>query len=151
MRSTQNSESAPTALVRDDRGVLSPRLRMAQVVGRACGYGVIASVLLFLGMQLQADHEQRLTVLSVTSLLSFVSAAIGLVFGPFYWLCARGDIKRWRDWRAARGRFDGVSVFAPTLLRCGIIGLVLGPSALLLGSLVEHANQGGWLYGNFSY
>jgi hypothetical protein len=124
-----------------------PRLRFGVVLLRGALYGLAAVPLAGLLMLGVAGHETRLTFLAVTAGISLAAAVAWLPMGAFFWLCCRGDIRRWRDWRSVRGRFDGVCIAGPAMVRVGALGLTLGGCAWLLYQAVDAAGYATWLYG----
>ncbi|MGY0061667.1 DUF6336 family protein [Streptomyces sp. LZ34] len=55
-----------------------------------------------------------------------------------------------RPWtrRTVTGQTESVTVAAPVLVRCGVVGLVLAPVALWLYGVVDEAAYDSWLYGS---
>ncbi|WAU81950.1 DUF6336 family protein [Streptomyces sp. Qhu-G9] len=149
MTRTQRTDAAQTSQVAtDEDGVRLPRLRFTDVVLRGTVQGIAAVALLVVGMLFVADHHDRETFLAVTAGFSAVLAGTGIVFGVFFWTACGGDIRRWRDWRTITGQTGGVMIMAPTLVRVGVLALVLFPGALGLYHLVDDAAYDSWLYGS---
>jgi uncharacterized protein DUF6336 len=128
-------------------GVRLPRLRFGPVLLRGLLCGVATIPVGAVPALLVSRHGDRLTFLSVTGFVGWIVAGVGLAFGGFYWLCSRGDVRRWRDWRTLRGRYGGVSILGPTLVRVGGWGVTSGAGQILLYLAVSAAPYGGWLYG----
>ena len=78
---------------------------------------------------------------------SLIVAACWIPVGGFLWICCRGDVRRWRQWRSVTGRYGGVSVVAPAMLRVGVVGLVLGVGGLQLYGGVDAAGCSSLLHG----
>jgi hypothetical protein len=127
--------------------VIEPRLRLTGVLLRGALFGVAAVPLVAAVTLVIGDHEARLTFTAVTAGFSLIGSIVFGLIGGFYWLCSRGDIRRWRDWRTLRGRYAGVSVLGPTLLRLAAVGLPLAAGALLLYAAVDAGSAPAWLSG----
>ncbi|MFG2332398.1 DUF6336 family protein [Streptomyces sp. NPDC048604] len=133
---------------RDEDGVLLPRLRFWEVACRGALYGLAANALAALGMAFVTDHNDREEYLAVVSGLGLIAGGALLVIGLFFWGCCLGDIRRWRDLRTITGQTDAVTIMAPSLIRVGVLGLVLFPGPYGLYHLVDAAPFGSRLYGN---
>ncbi len=123
------------------------RLGFGRVLVRGALYGLAASAAAGIAALAVAGHQHRLTSLAVIAGVGFVVAAAMLPIGGFFWLCSPGDHRRWRDWRTLQGRYDGVSILGPAMVRLGSLGLVLGAGSLLIYRILNSAPYGSWWYG----
>ncbi|WP_418955325.1 DUF6336 family protein [Streptomyces tritici] len=133
---------------RDEDGVLLPRLRFWEVVRRGALFGLAAEVLAALGMFFVPGHSDREEYLAVVSGLALIAGGLFLVTGLFFWACCVGDVRRWRDLRTITGQTDAVTIMAPSLVRTGVLGLVLFPGPYGLYHLVDAAPYDSWLFGS---
>ncbi|MEU1662737.1 DUF6336 family protein [Streptomyces sparsogenes] len=131
-----------------ESGIIQPRLRLRDVLLRGALYGLAAIVVLVIAMLCVGDHHDRMEFLAVAGGLGLVFGGVFLLFGFFFWSVCGGDIRRWRDWRTVTGQTEGVTIMAPALLRCGVVGLVPAPVALWLYGVVDGAAYDSWLYGS---
>ncbi|MGY0061674.1 DUF6336 family protein [Streptomyces sp. LZ34] len=132
----------------DESGIIEPRLRLRDVLLRGALYGLAAVPVLMVAMWFVADHHDRMEFLAVAGGLSLVFGGGFLLFGFFFWSVCGGDIRRWRDWRTVTGQTEGVTIVAPAMVRCGVVGLVLAPVAIWLYGVVDEAAYDSWLYGS---
>ncbi|GAA2076202.1 hypothetical protein GCM10009801_31470 [Streptomyces albiaxialis] len=109
-------------------------LRFWGVLGRGALYGLAAVPVTAL-VAYVLRGEQRISFLLVASGAGLLGGAICLALGGFLWI--PGEARRWREWRAllSEGQYEGLTVLAPTMVRVGAVGLVLGPFAYGLHGL----------------
>ncbi|MFJ8085884.1 DUF6336 family protein [Streptomyces sp. NPDC096205] len=131
---------------RDDEGVLSPRLRLGNVVLRGAMFGAVGAVVAAMAALVVGDHHDRMEFLAVVGGLCLVGGGFFLLIGLYFWSACGGDIRRVRDWRSVTSQFDGPTLVAPVLVRLGALALVVAPAAFGLYDLVDGASYGSWLY-----
>lgn len=129
-------------------GISQPRLRLRDVLGRGVLYGLAAIAVLVIAMWCVSDHHDREEFLAVVGGMALVFGGVFFLFGAFFWWMCFGDIRRWRDWRSVTGRYEGITIMAPAMVRCGVTALVLAPAAMGLYGLVDEAAYDSWLYGS---
>ncbi|MBD0840219.1 DUF6336 family protein [Streptomyces sp. TRM68416] len=132
----------------DEDGVITPRLRLRDVLLRGLLFGLVGSLLLFAGQLLIGDHGDRLDFLAVLGGLSLVFGGGFLLAGLFFWALSRKDIRRFRDWRTLTGQHSALFITGPAFVRVGVLALVVGLAGFGLYHLVDDASYGSWLYGH---
>ncbi|MER7111331.1 DUF6336 family protein [Streptomyces sp. NPDC000229] len=132
----------------DQDEITQPPLRLRDVAARGALYGLVAVPLLGALSFFVADHHDRMTFLAVIGAFAASLAAVGILFGLFFWWACGGDIRRCRDWRTVKGQTEAVTVAAPVLVRLGVLALVLFPGAVGLYHLVDSAGYDSRLYGS---
>ncbi|HEY9368333.1 DUF6336 family protein [Streptomyces sp.] len=142
-----NSPGAGTLRTRDEDGVLLPRLRFWEVVLRGALYGLAANVVAAVGMFFVPDHSERMSYLAVVSGLGLIWGGGSLLIGLYFWSACMRDVRRWRDLRTITGQTEALTIMAPSLVRLGVLGLVLFPGPYGLYHLVDAADFDSWLYG----
>ena len=130
-----------------ERGITQPRLRVRDVLLRGALYGLASIVVLLIAMWRVGDHSDREESLAVVGGIALVFGGVFVVFGAFLWACCGGDIRRWRDFRSLTSQWEGATIMAPAMVRCGVVALVLAPAAIGLYGVVDEAAYGSWLYG----
>jgi hypothetical protein len=131
----------------DQDEITQPPLRLRGVAARGVLYGLVAVPLLGALSLFVADHYDRMTFLAVVGAFAASLAAVGILFGLFFWWTCGGDIRRCRDWRTVRSQTQAVTIAAPVLVRLGLVALVLFPGAVGLYHLVDSAGYDSWLHG----
>jgi fatty acid desaturase len=131
------------------RPVIEPRLRFGGVVARGLLYGIAGAILLMASSLTVSDHDGRLTYLAVFAGFALVIGIVTASFGGFFWLASRNDVRRFRDWRPISGRYDGVAIMAPVMVRTAAFCLVLFIAGVAFYSLVSAARYGTSLGGSF--
>lgn len=131
-----------------ERGIIQPRLRVRDVLLRGALYGLASIVVLLIAMWCVGDHNDREEFLAVVGGIALVFGGVFVVFGAFFWACCGGDIRRWRDFRSITSQWEGATIMAPAMVRCGVMALVLAPAAMGLYDVVDEAAYGSWLYGS---
>ncbi|MGV9450190.1 DUF6336 family protein [Streptomyces sp. NPDC003635] len=136
-----------TTLDRD--GVITPRLRLGNVLLRGSLFGLFAAVLLVVaGLLFVSDHHDREEGFAVFGILMLILGAGFLLMGLFFWLLSRDDIRRFRDWGTVTTQADSITLIGPAFVRVGLLGLILGLAGLAISGLVEQASYGSWIYGD---
>ncbi|MFD7501110.1 DUF6336 family protein [Streptomyces sp. NPDC059850] len=129
------------------RRIIEPRLRIRDVLLRGALHGLASIVVLLIAMWCVGDHNDREEFLAVVGGIALVFGGVFALFGAFLWACCRGDIRRWRDVRSVTSQYEGATIMAPAMVRCGVMALVLAPAAMGLYGVVDEAAYGSWLYG----
>ncbi|MEV0172792.1 DUF6336 family protein [Streptomyces sp. NPDC050803] len=132
----------------DEDGVITPRLRLRDVLLRGTLFGLAAALLLTACLFLVGDHHDREEFFGVLGGLSLVSGGFFLVVGLFFWALCRKDIRRFRDWRTITGQYEAPLVMAPAFVRVGLLCIVMGLAGVVLAGLVDQAAYDSWLYGD---
>ena len=127
--------------------ITEPRLRLRDVLRRGALYGLATIPALVVAMWCVADHHDRMEFLAVAGALGLVFGGVFFLFGAILWWTCGGDIRRWRDWRTVTGQWEGATIMAPAMVRCGIVALILAPAAIGLYDVVDEAAFDSWLYG----
>jgi hypothetical protein len=125
-------------------------LRLRDVLARGAAYGLGAAFAGTLAVALGGgltSHADRAAFLHGLGVLGSVLAGVFGPVGAFLWACCLGDLRRWRDLRTLRGRYDGVSVVAPTLLRVAAAAAAAGAAGWLALAVVDAAPGLALLYG----
>ncbi|WP_063732678.1 DUF6336 family protein [Streptomyces sp. RTd22] len=130
-----------------ERGITQPRLRVRDVLLRGALYGLASIVVLLIAMWCVGDHSDREEFLAVVGGIALVFGGVFVVFGAFLWACCRGDIRRWRDFRSITSEYEGATIMAPAMVRCGVMALVLASAAIGLNGVVDEAAYVSRLYG----
>lgn len=130
----------------DDDGVITPRLRPADVVRRGALFGLAGAAALAVLVVCIAENNDRTEFLSVLGGLSLFFGAGFFVFGSVFWLFSRRDVRRVRDWRTMTGQSDAFTAGGPMFLRLGVFLLVFGSAGLGMAQLVDAAPYGSWLH-----
>jgi len=131
-----------------ERGITQPRLRVRDVLLRGALYGLASIVVLLIAMLCVGDHSDREEFLAVVGGIALVFGGVFVVFGALFWAVCGGDIRRWRDFRSITSQWEGATIMAPAMVRCGVTALVLAPAAIGLYGVVDEAAYGSWLYGS---
>ncbi|WAZ22416.1 DUF6336 family protein [Streptomyces cinnabarinus] len=136
-----------TTLDRD--GVITPRLRLRDVLLRGSLFGLFAAALVVVaGLLFVGDHSDREEGFVVFGFLMLIFGAGFLLMGLFFWLVSRDDIRRFRDWGTITTQADSITIIGPSFVRVGLLGLILGLAGLAIAGLVEQASYGSWIYGD---
>ncbi|MFI9616808.1 DUF6336 family protein [Streptomyces sp. NPDC052023] len=130
----------------DDDGVITPRLRPADVVRRGALFGLAGAATLAVLVVCIAEHNDRTEFLSVLGVLSLFFGAGFFVIGSVFWLFSRRDVRRLRDWRSMTGQSDAITASGPMFVRLGVFLLVLGSAGLGMAQLVDAAPYDSWLH-----
>ncbi|MFI0820563.1 DUF6336 family protein [Streptomyces sp. NPDC021098] len=130
-----------------ERGITQPRLRVRDVLLRGALYGLASIVVLLIAMWRVGDHSDREEFLAGAGRIALALGGAFVVCGAFLWVCCRGDIRRWRDFRSLTSEYEGATILAPAMSRWGVTALVLGLAAFGLYGVVDQAAYGSWLYG----
>ncbi|MGR3934353.1 DUF6336 family protein [Streptomyces sp. BRA346] len=131
-----------------ERRIIEPRLRVRDVLLRGALHGLASIVVLLIAMWCVGDHNDREEFIAVVGGFALVFGGVFVVFGALFWACSGGDIRRWRDFRSITSQWEGITIMAPAMVRCGVMALVLAPAAYWLYGLVDEAAIGSWLYGS---
>ncbi|MER6674618.1 DUF6336 family protein [Streptomyces sp. NPDC000983] len=136
-----------TTLDRD--GVITPRLRLRDVLLRGSLVGLCAAVLLpVVGLLFVGDHHDREEGFGVFGALVLFLGAGFLLLGLLFWLLSRADIRRLRDWGTITTQSASITLVGPAFVRVGLFGLILGLAGVAFSVLVGQASYGSWIHGD---
>ncbi|CCK29360.1 putative membrane protein [Streptomyces davaonensis JCM 4913] len=132
----------------DEDGVITPRLRLRDVLLRGSLFGLFAALLLAACLLFVGDHHDREEFFGVFGGLMLIFGAGFLVFGLLFWLLCRDDIRRFRDWGTITTQSASATLVGPAFVRIGLLGLIVGLAGVTIAGLVDQASYDSWIYGD---